>query len=55
MPLTDTAVRNAKPRDKVYRLADSAGLYLQVSPSGGRAWRMNYRFEKKQGTLAFGV
>jgi len=55
MPLTDTAVRNAKPRDKVHRLADCAGLYLQVSPAGGRLWRMNYRFQAKQRTLAFGA
>lgn len=41
--LTDTQCRNAKPREKLYRLADGKGLYLEVKPSGVKAWR--YRFE----------
>ncbi|ANH74866.1 phage integrase family protein [Ralstonia insidiosa] len=55
MPLTDAAVRNAVPRDKPYRLADSAGLYLEVSPAGGKYWRFKYRFGGKEKRLALGV
>ena len=39
MPLSDAAVRNAKPRPKPYKLSDSAGLYLQVQPNGSKLWR----------------
>jgi integrase len=54
MALTDTAVRNAKPAEMPYKLADEKGLYLLVS-STGKYWRMNYRFGGKQKTLAIGV
>jgi integrase len=52
--LTDTAVRNAKPSDKPYKIADRNGLYLLVSPAG-KYWRINYRFHGKQKTLSLGV
>ena len=52
--LTDTAVRNAKPRDKFYKVSDSGGLYLLVK-STGKYWRMDYRFVGKRKTLAIGV
>lgn len=55
MPLTDTACRNAKPREKQYKLSDSGGLYLLVKPDGARYWRMDYRFGGKRKTLAVGV
>jgi hypothetical protein len=42
-PLTDTAIRNAKPRDKTYTLGDGEGMYLEVMPNGTRFWRMAYR------------
>ena len=42
--LTDTALRNAKPRERPYKLGDSRGLYLLVTPSGGKWWRFDYRF-----------
>lgn len=54
MPLTDVAVRNAKPVVKPFKMTDEKGLYLQVTPSG-KYWRMNYRFAGKQKTIAFGV
>ncbi len=54
MPLSDTAIRNAKPTAKASRLADEKGLYLFISPSGGKLWRFNYRFDGKQKTLALG-
>jgi integrase len=55
MPLTDTAARNAMPREKTYRLADSGGMYLEVTPAGGKYWRMKYRFAGKEKRLALGV
>lgn len=55
MPLTDVAVRKASPREKAYRLADSGGMYLEVSPSGGKYWRLKYRFNGKEKRLALGV
>jgi len=55
MALTALAIKSAKSRAKPYKLADSDGLYLLVTPSGGRCWRMNYRHLGKQKTLAFGT
>lgn len=55
MALTALAIKSAKSRAKSYKLADSDGLYLLVTPSGGRCWRMNYRHLRKQKTLAFGT
>ena len=54
MPLADVTVRSAKPKATAYRLADAAGLYLLVSPSGGKLWRWNYRFDGKQKTMSLG-
>ena len=54
MPLTDTAIRNAKPTGKPQKLADTEGLYLFISPTGGKLWRMDYRFAGKRKTLSFG-
>jgi integrase len=45
MSLTDTAIRNAKPAAKPVRLFDGSGLYLEISPSGGKLWRLKYRFD----------
>ena len=55
MPLTDTALRNLKPDGTPSKLADSEGLYLYVSPTGGKLWRMDYRFAGKRKTLSFGA
>lgn len=52
--LTANAVKNAKPKDKAYKLADRDGLYLLVKPTGVRYWRLNYRFDGQQRTLSFG-
>ena len=54
MPLTDTAIRQAKPTDKPFKLADGGGMYLLVKPTG-RYWRMDYRFSNKRKTMALGV
>lgn len=55
MPLTDMDARQAKPRDKAYKLFDSGGLYLEVSPKGGKWWRLKYRFAGKEKRLSLGV
>ncbi|MEA5097903.1 MAG: integrase arm-type DNA-binding domain-containing protein [Burkholderiaceae bacterium] len=55
MPLTDTTIRNAKPADKAKRLFDGGGLYLEVSPSGGKWWRLKYRFGGKEKRLSLGT
>ncbi|KVC39930.1 integrase [Burkholderia pseudomultivorans] len=55
MPLTDTAIRNAKPADKPVRLFDGGGLYLEVAPSGGKWWRLKYRFGGKEKRYSLGV
>jgi len=47
MALSSLALSKAKPRDKPYKLADGHGLYLLVTPQGGRYWRMKYRFDGK--------
>lgn len=53
--LTDMAARNAKAKDKPYKLAAGAGLYLHVMPNGARYWRMKYRWDGKEKLLAIGV
>ncbi len=52
--LTDKEIQNAKPRAKLYRLADGDGVYLEVSPAGGKLWRIRYRFGGKEKMLALG-
>ncbi len=54
MALTDVAIRSAKSRDRDYKLADSGGLYLLVTPSGGRLWRLKYRADGIERKLALG-
>lgn len=55
MPLTDAAVRAAKPREKAYKLADGQGMYLEVKPTGAKYWRLKYRFDGKEKLAALGV
>lgn len=54
MPLSSPTVRNAKPKDKPYKLADEKGMYLLVTQTG-KYWRLNYRFQGKRKTLALGI
>jgi hypothetical protein len=54
MPLTDSAIRNAKPKSKSYKLADGFGLYLLITATGSRLWRMKYRIEGREKLLAIG-
>lgn len=53
--MTDAAVRNAKPRATAYKLSDGGGLYLLVTPDGGRYWRLKYRHGGRERLLALGV
>ncbi len=55
MPLTDVAIRSAKPSEKARRLSDGAGLYLEVSPAGGKWWRFKFHFDGKEKRLSLGV
>lgn len=63
MPLSDTAIRNAKPgitpdgkvTDKPYKMGDTGGLYLEVAPTGGKWWRFKYRVGGKEKRISLGV
>lgn len=55
MSLKDTEIKHAKPKEKPYKLADGGGLYLQVTVTGGKYWRYDYRHADKRKTLALGV
>jgi hypothetical protein len=48
--LTDTAIKAARPKDKPIKLFDSQGLFLIVSPGGGKWWRFKYRLAGKHKT-----
>lgn len=52
--LTETAIKNAKPKEKRYKLSDAGGLYIEVSTSGGKHWRMKYRYDGKEKVLSIG-
>ena len=54
MPLTVLGIKQAKAKDKPYKLADEKGLYLVVTPRGSKLWRFDYRYGGKRKTLAFG-
>ena len=54
MSLTDIAIRNVKPRAKAFKLSDSGGLFLLVTPAGGKLWKLKYRFLGKEKQLALG-
>ncbi|AHC32953.1 MULTISPECIES: phage integrase central domain-containing protein [unclassified Pseudomonas] len=55
MPLSDTTIRTAKPKDKLYRLTDANGLCLEVTPTGSKLWRYRYRFNGSAKMLALGA
>jgi integrase len=55
MPLTDTKARNAKPKDKQYKLFDTDGLFLLISPAGGKWWRFKYRYGGKEKLISLGT
>ncbi len=53
--LTDIAVRQAKPKEKSFKLADGGGLYLEVMPNGSKLWRLKYRLAGKEKRFALGI
>ncbi len=55
MSLSDATVRALRPRDKPFKVGDAAGLYLLITPAGGRLWRLNYMRAGKQRTAALGA
>lgn len=55
MKLYDVDCKNAKPREKSYKMSDGGGLYLEIVPNGSKYWRLKYRFAGKEKRLAFGV
>jgi len=55
LPLTDVQLRNAKPKEKPFKLSDGGGLYLEVLPTGGKSWRFKYLFQGKEKRLVFGL
>jgi hypothetical protein len=55
MALTDLAIRNSKASTKPQKLSDGGGLFLLVTPAGGKLWRVGYRFDGKQKTVALGA
>lgn len=55
MALTDSAIRSAEPGPKPYEMYDGDGLFLVVTPAGGRWWRFNYLFERREKQLSLGT
>ena len=55
MALTVLDVKNAKPKTKNYVLRDERGLYLEVSPKGGKWWRLRYSFDGKENRMSLGT
>ncbi len=55
MSLSNTAIRNAKPSEKSRKMFDGRGLYLEISPSGGKWWRLKYRFDGKDKRISLGT
>jgi len=54
LALTDTRIRSLRPRDKTYRVVDQRGLYLQITPAGGKLWQFRYRMEGVEKKLSIG-
>jgi len=55
MALTDTKIRNLKPKAKSYKIADFDGMYVLVKPNGSKLWRLKYRFRGKEKLLSIGI
>jgi len=54
IPSSEVTVRTSKPQPKEYKIFDGGGLYLLVTPTGGKLWRLKYRFEGKEKLIALG-
>ena len=55
MLLSNIAIKNAKPKDKKYKMTDGDGMFLLISPSGSKSWRLKYYFNTKQKELCLGL
>jgi integrase len=55
MALTDSAIKNAKPKATQYKLHDDKGLFVIVRPTGGKLWRFKYRYQGKEQQLSLGI
>ena len=55
MPLTDIAIKKARPEAKAYKLSDAGGLYLYITPAGGKSWRWKYQIDGKENQMTFGM
>lgn len=55
MALTDLKVKNAKPGERPYKMYDEKGLYLLVTPNGGKWWRLRYTYRGKEKTISLGT
>jgi len=55
MALTDITIRNAKPKEKDYKLSDSGGLYALIKTNGTKCWRLKYRIAGKEKVLSIGT
>ena len=53
--LKDTTIQNAKPKEKPYKLFDGEGLYIEITPTGSKYWRLKYRFGGKEKRISLGV
>lgn len=55
MSLTVASIKNAKAKNKAYRMFDGEGMYLEITPKGAKYWRLKYRFLGKEKRIALGV
>ena len=55
MLLNDVKVKNAKPKEKAYKLSDGEGMFLSIRPNGSKYWQLKYRFNGKEKLLSLGV
>lgn len=55
MPLTYTRIKTAKPAEKIYKIYDAEGLYIEVPPSGSKRWRFKYRLDGKEKRISLGT
>jgi len=53
--LTELSIKQAKPKEKQYKLTDGEGMYLRVYPNGSKYWQLQYWFDEKQKILSLGV
>src|ERR1700722_17996052 len=54
MKLTDPQIKRIKPKTRPYKVSDGAGLFIWVTPSGGKIWRWTYRYEGRAKLMTFG-